>query len=91
MELVELSTMIPNLIIDMRYTTRRNITGTVLSSVEKALLRPDVATKLASVAAEFAMLGYRLVIWDAYRDTAVQEELKRLIEDRRYVKETSHH
>lgn len=66
-ELVELQKVIPSLILDIRYATRHNFTGSKIYNLAKAYARKPVAEALARAQADFNNLGYGIKIYDAYR------------------------
>lgn len=67
--LVNIRSVDPTIHTDVRYATANNFTGAVLPGYERpvAMLRPDAAAALARVQARVRPLGYRLVVFDAYR------------------------
>jgi D-alanyl-D-alanine dipeptidase len=76
MKLIEITDLIPDVIIDLRYATENNITGRKLYKTgESAMLDSTVAAQLATAAAVLRKQSRRLVIWDAYRPQQVQAEL----------------
>jgi D-alanyl-D-alanine dipeptidase len=84
---VDVSVRIPDAVIDMRYATADNFTGTVLYPVARCLLRAEVGERLAAAADTLRAHGHRLVLWDCYRPASIQRELWRLVPDPRYVAE----
>ncbi|MBZ0238690.1 MAG: D-alanyl-D-alanine carboxypeptidase family protein, partial [Deltaproteobacteria bacterium] len=84
---VDVSVRIPDAVIDMRYATADNFTGTVLYPVARCLVRAEVAERLAAAADTLRAQGHRLVFWDCYRPASIQRELWRRVPDRRYVAE----
>jgi zinc D-Ala-D-Ala dipeptidase len=75
----------------MPYATRDNFTGERLYPVERCLLRPDVAARLARVQRRLAADGLGLLAWDCYRPFSVQRRLWALVPDARYVAEPVEH
>lgn len=72
---VELKTLIPDVIEDIRYCTEHNFVGTVISGYKEpvALTTRQCGDSLKVVADLLRQKGYRLKIYDAYRpDDAVQ-------------------
>ncbi len=67
--LVDVRTLDPTILVDLRYATANNFTGAVLPGygVQKALLRREAARALARVEARLRTGGLGLRIWDAYR------------------------
>lgn len=86
MQLVDLKPLIPNAIIDLRYTTTRNITGQALYGKSvKPQLDARAAKQLVKAAKWFHTRGLRLVVWDGYRPPEVQMKLLTANSDHRYV------
>lgn len=67
--LVDVRTLDPTILVDLRYATGNNFTGAVLPGygARKALLRREAAQALARVQARLRTGGLGLRIWDAYR------------------------
>ena len=84
-ELVDVSTVIPDAVIDIRYATADNFTGAVLYPKAVCKLRRAVAARLAKAAARLRRQQRRLVIWDCYRPRSIQQVLWDRVEDPRYV------
>lgn len=84
-ELVDVSTVIPDAVIDMRYATDDNFTGKQLYPVARCKLRRAVAARLARAAKVLRGQGRRLLIWDCYRPVSIQKELWKRVPDERYV------
>ncbi|MGE0871631.1 MAG: M15 family metallopeptidase [Kofleriaceae bacterium] len=84
-ELVDVRTVIPDAVIDMRYATADNFTGRVLYPRATCKLRRAVAQRLAKAAARLRVARRRLVIWDCYRPASIQRQLWKLVPDTRYV------
>lgn len=84
-DLVELSTVISDAVIDIRYATKDNFTGEQLYPVGRCKLRRAVATRLAKAAGLLRKQDRRLLVWDCYRPTSIQEKLWKLVPDERYV------
>ena len=84
-DLVDITTVIPDAVIDMRYATADNFTGKHVYPVARCKLRRAVATRLAKAAAALREQSRRLLVWDCYRPTSVQEAFWKLVPDERYV------
>ena len=82
---------IPDAIIDIRYGSSNNIAKKPLYKHKKILLLPEAAKTLASAANKLRRQGYRIVIWDTYRPPEVQEILREICSDNRYVHIDSNH
>lgn len=76
---------IPGVVLDLRYATTNNITGTVLYPEAKAYLRQETIRKLRRVARELREEGYRLVIWDAWRPASAQRALWKAKPDGKFL------
>jgi len=91
MELVSLSTVASNIIVDLRYASINNVTGEQLYSNLEPQLAKVTAQKLRQASELFRQQSLRLVIWDAYRPAEAQEKLRQANPDSRYVAENSKH
>jgi D-alanyl-D-alanine dipeptidase len=83
--LVDVTTIIPRLHLDIRYATAKNFTHQVLYAHARCLLHDAVARRLADVERELATRGLGLVVYDCYRPLAVQKKMWALVPDERYV------
>jgi len=84
--MVELKSVIPNLVYDIRYATTNNFTGTQLyQKGNKTFLRLPAARALQAVQNQLAPQGLGLKIWDAYRPYMATQTMWNLIQDERYV------
>ncbi|HEU4574378.1 MAG TPA: M15 family metallopeptidase [Chitinophagaceae bacterium] len=89
-EMVELKSLIPELVYDLRYATKNNFTGVRLySQGTKTFMRAEAAKALAQVDRELAAKGFGLKIFDAYRPYSVTVKMWHLIKDERYVADPS--
>jgi zinc D-Ala-D-Ala dipeptidase len=84
-DLVELTSVIPDAVIDMRYATKDNFTGEQLYPVARCKLRRAVAARLAKAATLLRAQDRRLLVWDCYRPRSIQDVLWKLVPDERYV------
>ena len=84
-DFVEVSTVIPDAVIDIRYATKDNFTGEVLYPKAVCKLRRAVATRLAKAAAALRKQDRRLLVWDCYRPLSIQKILWERVPDPRYV------
>jgi len=66
-DLVDLTTVVPNIKLDIRYATSQNFLGTPVYEQAKAYLQRPAAEALVRAARELEKLGYGLLIHDAYR------------------------
>jgi zinc D-Ala-D-Ala dipeptidase len=84
--MMELRTMIPTLVYDLKYGTKENFTKEVLYNQKtKTFLRLPIARALEQVQADLTKKGLGLKIWDAYRPYSVTKKMWDLIKDERYV------
>jgi D-alanyl-D-alanine dipeptidase len=83
--LVDVTRVVPDAVLDIRYAGPRNIVGRPLYDAARCLLLAPVAERLARAAAALRGQGYRLLVWDCYRPLAVQRELWRMRPDPRWV------
>jgi zinc D-Ala-D-Ala dipeptidase len=67
--LVDVRSLEPSIVVDMRYATPNNFTGAVIPGYEgnRAFLRREAAQALARVQRRALAQGYSLEIYDAYR------------------------
>ena len=84
-DLVDVTTVIPDAVLDLRYATDNNFTHTVLYPIARCKLRRGVAKRLAVAATALRADGRRLLLWDCYRPRAIQEILWAQVPDARYV------
>lgn len=74
--LVDISSVDPTVVIDLRYAGSDNIAHRPLYPANmKALVRPEVAQRLAVAQRFLHRYNYRLKIWDAYRPKSAQVQL----------------
>lgn len=86
LKLLELKTTIPEIVLDLRYATTNNFTGTLLYPTgESTWLRLLPAKALAVIQSELKQEGLGLKIFDAYRPYSVTVKMWDLIRDERYV------
>lgn len=74
--LADVTALVPDAVLDLRYATPRNIVGRPLYPAgARCLLRADVAARLVRAADALRARGYRLRLFDCYRPLAVQRLL----------------
>jgi zinc D-Ala-D-Ala dipeptidase len=77
-ELRDIQAVDPSIVIELRYAGRHNLTGRVLYPPgTRALVRPEVALRLARAQRFLRRYAHGLKIWDAYRPRSVQVQLWR--------------
>lgn len=79
--LVDVTVLIPTLIVEMPYATESNHVNKQMYPFELALLQEDTAYKLKAAQDMFLEDGYSLVIWDAYRPYSVTMQTFEIIGD----------
>jgi beta-N-acetylhexosaminidase/D-alanyl-D-alanine dipeptidase len=84
-DLVDITTVDPTILVDIRYATTRNFTGVALYPVGRCLLRRDIAERLQRVQKGLAPRDLGLKMWDCYRPISVQQKFWKLVPDSRYV------
>nr|MBP9087636.1 D-alanyl-D-alanine carboxypeptidase family protein [Kofleriaceae bacterium] len=84
-DLVDISLIIPDAVIAMRYAIANNFVGRIVYPVNRCLLRRAVATQLAAAALTLRADQRRLWLWDCYRPASIQKEFWKLMPDPRYV------
>jgi len=84
-DLVDIAAVIPDAVLDLRYATADNFTGAVLYPKAICKLRRAVAARLAKAAELLRRQDRRLLLWDCYRPSSIQEELWKRVPDPRYV------
>lgn len=84
-DFVRIMDYIPDIVIDLKYATVDNFTGTVIYDFKDAYLRYGTVKKLAVAQEKFKAMGYYIKIWDAYRPFAAQEKLWQDCPNPRYV------
>jgi zinc D-Ala-D-Ala dipeptidase len=85
-ELRNLKKLIPQLVLDLKYSTAANFTHTNLyNKATTTYLRKDAAVALQNAALHLKKLGYAFKIWDAYRPYTATKLMWELIKDERYV------
>lgn len=85
-KMIELKTLIPNILYDLRYATKNNFTHQKLyKSGKETFLRLPAAKALQQIQLDLNQQGYGLKIFDAYRPYRVTQKMWELIHDARYV------
>jgi zinc D-Ala-D-Ala dipeptidase len=85
-KMIEIKTVIPNIVYDLRYATQNNfIHRKLYESGKQTFLRLPVLNALQKVQNDLAKRNYGLKLFDAYRPYAVTKRMWQLIRDERYV------
>jgi D-alanyl-D-alanine dipeptidase len=83
---VDITSVIPDAVVDLRYATADNFVGKPLYPADaRCLVHESLAPGLAKAAEAFRARGAKLVFWDCYRPHAVQEELFEAVPDPNWV------
>lgn len=78
LDLLDIQSVDPSIVVELRYASPNNITGHALyPHGTRALVRPEVAQRLAIAQRFLRQHGRGLKIWDAYRPRSVQVQLWR--------------
>lgn len=72
---VDINDIDNSILVDLKYSTHDNFTGTKIYDFKNAILRKSTALKLAKVNLLLKEQGYLLKIWDAYRPLSAQQIL----------------
>jgi D-alanyl-D-alanine dipeptidase len=83
--LVDVKTIVPDMIVAMQYATRNNFTGKVLYNCNRCFLAEITAKKLAKAQMELKKQNLGLKVWDCYRPLSVQKFFWSLVPDQRFV------
>jgi D-alanyl-D-alanine dipeptidase len=84
--LVEIRTVAPSIMIDLRYATSNNVTGRALyPRGMRAFVLPSVAQQLAGAQKFLRQYEYGIKIWDAYRPKEAQQLLWKLAHKGDYI------
>ncbi|WP_375485454.1 M15 family metallopeptidase [uncultured Jatrophihabitans sp.] len=84
--LVDVRTVVPDAVVDLRYATSANFTHVRLYPAgARCLVHTSMRSGLRTAAARLRQQGYRLVFWDCYRPHPVQVQMFRIVPDPEYV------
>ncbi len=84
-ELVDIQSINPRILVDIRYATAHNFVGKPVYSRAKCFLRRKVALKIDTVQKKLEKINLGLKIWDGYRPLSVQKIFWQCVPDPRYV------
>ena len=88
--LVDIKSVDPTIVIELRYAGANNLAGRALYLPKTtALVRPEVASRLAAAQTFLWRHHYGLKIWDAYRPKSVQMQLWQAMHNNEYVADAS--
>ncbi|CAN5625936.1 M15 family metallopeptidase [soil metagenome] len=84
--LVDVRTVVPDAVIDLRYATTNNFVGVQLYPADaRCLVHEALAPGLAAAAAQLRQSGEVLVFWDCYRPHAAQARMFEQVPDPAWV------
>jgi D-alanyl-D-alanine dipeptidase len=84
--LIDVRTVVPDAVIDLRYATTDNFTGAQLYPAgARCLVHRSLASGLATAASALRGQGYTLVFWDCYRPHEVQVRMFEVVPDPAWV------
>jgi zinc D-Ala-D-Ala dipeptidase len=84
-QLVDIQTIAPDILLDMRYATANNFLKEAVYPEATCLLRSATAHKLAAVQADLAKRNLGLKVFDCYRPLSVQRRMWAILPDSDYV------
>ena len=83
--LVDIQTINPNIVLDIRYATTNNFLEQQLYPVAKCALRKEVAEQLSQVQNDLEKIDLGLKVFDCYRPLSVTKKMWEVLPDSRYV------
>jgi D-alanyl-D-alanine dipeptidase len=84
--LVDVRTVVPDAVVDLRYATAANFTHVRLYPRDaRCLVHRTMVAGLRTAAARLRAQGYRLVFWDCYRPHAVQVRMWQVVPNANWV------
>jgi zinc D-Ala-D-Ala dipeptidase len=84
-ELIDLEKFVPGLVLDIRYATTNNFTGTQIYNLAKAYARRPVAEALLKIQNELKPKGLGIKIFDGYRPYKATVKFYEVYKDTTYV------
>jgi D-alanyl-D-alanine dipeptidase len=85
-ELVDIESLDPTIVVELRYAGVRNIAMRPLYPANMpAMVRPSVAGQLKVAERDLLRRGYRLKIWDAYRPKIAHDQLWQLWPNKNHI------
>jgi len=83
--LIDIKSIIPDLVVDLKYATKDNFCKEVVYFFDTCLALPETAIALKKVQEELKSINLQLKVWDIFRPIAAQQKFWDLIKDPRYV------
>lgn len=74
-DFVKLRDYVPDVVVELKYSTSNNFTGSVVYDFTEVYLRYSTVLKLMEVQSELRQQGLRLKIWDGFRPLDAQQKL----------------
>lgn len=84
-DFVRVRDYIPDIVVELKYATSGNFTGTVIYDFTDVYLRYSTVVKLMDVQADLREQGVKLKIWDGFRPLDAQQKLWNAKPDPKYV------
>jgi len=84
-QLIDITSLDPTIVVDLKYATANNFVGQKLYSSNRCYLRRSTAERLARVQQNLWKHGLGLKVWDGYRPLSVQWRMWELVQDTNYV------
>ena len=83
--LVDITTIAPDIKLDIRYATPGNFAHVAVYPAPRCFLRADVAKRLATVQADLKAQGLGLKVYDCYRPFSIQKKFWALVPNEDWV------
>lgn len=83
--LIKLTDLDNDFIIDLKYATPDNFTGSTIYSSSECYIDINTASRLVKAKNQAKKAGFRMKVWDAYRPVSAQERFWELLPDNRFV------
>ena len=82
---VNIKTLSPEILLDMKYATADNFLGQVVYDCAECYLRQATAQALVAAQKDFVARGYSLKLFDCYRPLSVQKKMWKILPGTHYV------
>ena len=82
---VNIKTLSPEILLDMKYATADNFLGQVVYDCAECYLRKATAQALVAAQKDFVARGYSLKLFDCYRPLSVQKKMWKIFPGTHYV------
>ena len=83
--LIDIRSIAPDILLDMRYATTNNFLKQAVYSKARCLLRAPVARSVQQAQDALKAQGYGLKLYDCYRPLSIQKAMWKIFPDGRYV------